>query len=124
MWVWSGERVSGGGRLGVEQLVDQDGSTLLQLTGELDHETSTVLVDRLGAMKAARQPVRLDLSGLEFIDSSGVRTLIVTVRDASEAGWRLEIRRELSWQVERVVDVLGIEPVLWPGDRDRPNGGG
>ena len=98
----------------VERTTDPDGPVRLTLVGELDHLASQDLLTRLDECRAAGQPVRLDLSRLEFIDSSGVRAILVSVRDARRDGWRLEVERQVSWQVERVLDVLGIQRVLWP----------
>ena len=62
--------------------------------------------------------VRLDLSRLEFLDSSGVNALVVGLRDARNDGWDLEVDRRLSSQVERVVTVSGVGPFLWPSNGD------
>lgn len=101
----------------VEQTVDPDGHVRLSLRGELDHATSDGLLRRLGELKTAGEPVRLDLSGLEFIDSSGVQAVLISVREARRDAWRLEIDPQISWQVKDVFDVLGLGAVLWP-ERD------
>jgi anti-anti-sigma factor len=111
------------GEFGVEEAVDPDGRIRLLLVGELDHGTTRGLAQRLDELKESRTPVRLDLSRLEFIDSSGIRSLIVTLRDARRDDWELEVDRSVSWQVGRVIDVLGIDGVLWPrrdGSREEP----
>lgn len=105
------------GTFGVEQTTDADGVVRLKLLGELDHAASEVLVRCMDQQKATRHPVILDLSQLEFIDSSGVRVILVAVRDARRDSWPLEVEQEVSWQVQRVFDVLGLGPVLWP-ERD------
>ena len=102
------------GEFGVEETVDPDGRVRLLLLGELDHATTEGLVHRLDQLRASGAPARLDLSGLEFIDSSGIRTLIVTIDNARRDNWELEVERTVSWQVERVIKVLGIDTVLWP----------
>jgi anti-sigma B factor antagonist len=110
------------GEFGVEETVDSDGRVRLLLVGELDHATTQGLTQRLDQLKEDGSPVRLDLSGLEFIDSSGIRSLIVSLRDAREEGWDLEVERSVSWQVERVITVLGIDSVLWPEGADSADG--
>jgi anti-anti-sigma factor len=102
------------GNFGVEETADPDGSARLTLVGELDHLAAQDLLRRLGERRATGDPTRLDLSRLQFIDSSGVRAIVVSVRDARAEGWRLEVETQLSWQVGRVFEVLGIQRVLWP----------
>ena len=102
------------GTFGVEQTTEPDGAVRLKLRGELDHSASEVLASAIARQKAARDPAILDLSELEFIDSSGVRVIVVAVRDARQDSWPLEVEKRLSWQVQRVFDVLGLGAVLWP----------
>lgn len=102
------------GTLELAQTVDSDGAVRLSLLGELDHPSSHLLLRRLDEFKVSRDPVRLDLSQLEFIDSSGVRAVLLSVRDARSAGWRLEVDPQLSWQVQHVFEVLGLDALLWP----------
>jgi anti-sigma B factor antagonist len=67
---------------------------ILSLCGELDLATSALLERELGAAEAAR-PTRLvvDLSGLEFIDSSGLNTLVQARERASRNGHQLSLRQ-------------------------------
>ena len=102
------------GDFAMDQTIDPDGSVRLALVGELDYVQSEGLLARLEQLKAAGTPVRLDLSRLEFIDSAGVRAIIVNVRDAPAQSWRLEVDRTLSRQVKHVFDVLGLGTLLWP----------
>jgi anti-sigma B factor antagonist len=108
------------GEFGVEETVDSDGRIRLLLIGELDHTTTPRLTQRLDQLRENGSPVRLDLSRLEFIDSSGIRALLLNVRDARQDHWKLEVDRTVSWQVERVINVLGIDSTLWP-DGDAPS---
>lgn len=86
----------------------------LSLTGELDHLASQALLGRLDERRTAGEAVRLDLSRLEFIDSSGVRAILVSVREAASAAWHIEVDPRVSRQVKRVFDLLGIGSALWP----------
>jgi anti-sigma B factor antagonist len=67
---------------------------VLSLSGELDLATSALLERELDAAEAAR-PMRLvvDLAGLEFIDSSGLNTLVQAHERASENGHQLLLRQ-------------------------------
>lgn len=102
------------GVLEVRQTVDSDGYARLCLRGEFDYVSSGRLVECLDELKRSGNPIRLDLSELEFIDSGGVRTVLRSVREAETDGRRLEIDPQVSWQVKQVFDVLGLDSVLWP----------
>ena len=63
-------------------------------TGELDLATAPALEDALGrAFDGGSGRVVLDLRELEFIDSSGLRTLLTARRRAEEAGRAVLARR-------------------------------
>ena len=72
----SGE--SPGARLRIDQ--SADGSTLV-LTGELDPHTAPLLETALQERIAAGdEAIHLEVTGLDFIDSSGLRVLVETHR--------------------------------------------
>lgn len=66
---------------------------ILSLSGELDLVGSALLERELDYAEATR-PMRLvvDLTGLEFIDSSGLHTLMQAHQRASENGHQLSLR--------------------------------
>src|SRR5262245_19650995 len=56
---------------------DEDGAIVFELQGELDLFNADVLNEALGASEKLDVPrVIVDLGGLEFIDSSGLRVLM------------------------------------------------
>ena len=79
-----------------------DAGTRLSLSGELDLGSCATLEDRLAHLRATRSPVRLNLSRLEFIDSTGIHLLIRTVGEARIKGWQLEIERDIHPQAMRM----------------------
>jgi anti-anti-sigma factor len=58
--------------------------------------------------------VRVDLSGLEFIDSSGVRAIVLGLKHARQCGRELEVDSRISGTVKRMIEIMGIGPQLWP----------
>ena len=58
--------------------------------------------------------MRLDLSELDFIDSSGVQALVVGLKYARRSGRELEVDRRVSASVERLIEMMGIGAQLWP----------
>ena len=92
----------------------------LGLRGELDLASAPVLKDRLERLRADKRSVRLDLSQLQFIDSSGIHLLIAAASDARD-GWQFEVDPNLPPQVERVLELVDARNLVLPADsRDLP----
>ena len=104
----------------VGERLDAGGMVRLTLLGDLDVAGAEALNARLVELKTAGRRVRLDLSRLAFIDSSGIQALIVTLTDARSTGWQLEVAPEVSPSVTRAAEIIGIARILWPADPD-PN---
>jgi anti-sigma B factor antagonist len=90
-----------------------DGWVRMLVRGELDMGTAPILSPRLAQLRAERQLVRLDLSELEFIDSTGIHLLIAAFNSAREDGCQLAIETPLSPQVHRVFELLGLDHSLF-----------
>jgi anti-anti-sigma factor len=98
----------------MDECFDPDGALRLALRGELDMAVADVLSQRLGELKRRKAVVRLDLAGLEFMDSSGLRVVIAAVADSRRDGWRLEIADEVATPVARLIDIVGVSSRFWP----------
>ncbi len=90
--------------LTIESTSDDRDSVVLVVEGELDPSTSPQLAERLEDDVVAGRTVVLDLSGVQFVDSSGLRTLIGA---SSRLGDRLVIRQP-SAVVTRLFELTGI----------------
>jgi anti-sigma B factor antagonist len=90
------------------------GEVCLALAGELDLADCAWLEARLAKAARAGASVRLDLSGLDFIDSSGLHVLIDACHAARRGGWRLEIDPVLRQPVRRTIEIVNLDGVLWP----------
>ena len=81
-------------------------------SGELDLATAPALEEALGrAFEGGSERVVLDLRELEFIDSSGLRTLLTARRRAEDAGARFSLvagHRGL----ERTLEIAGVHKVF------------
>jgi anti-anti-sigma factor len=102
----------------IKQRQDPGGYLRLILLGELDLSSVPKFTTALRQLKLESEHVRVDLSELEFIDSTGISALVVGLRDARQDGWHLEVDPRLSSQVERVIGVSGVGPFLWPEQGD------
>ena len=81
--------------------------TTILASGEVDIAS----VDELGEAVRARLvggPVRLDLSGLSFMDSSGVRLLDALARESAAAGGGLVLASTLQPPVRRILELAGM----------------
>ncbi len=95
----------------IESVYDAEGARL-SLSGELDLEKLTRVQDAVDALLA--RPVRtltIDLGGLSFVDSSGLRLFIVLDRRAAKEGWTLELTRPQP-QAMTVFRISGAEENL------------
>ena len=84
---------------------------VLKLGGELDISTSPDLQDALAELTDAPRRVAVDLSDLEFIDSTGLAALLGAHKDLMEHGGTLELRHP-SRMVVNLVQITGLDDVF------------
>jgi anti-anti-sigma factor len=89
----------------------QGGKRRLLLRGELDMIGTPEVEARLSELARAGTDVRLDLSELTFMDSTGVRLLFAATTDRGDADPKLEIVRPTG-DVWRVIELTGLQRVL------------
>ena len=89
-----------------------DGLTVT-LTGEVDHHGARAMMDALEDTIATQLPRRLtlDLSGITFMDSSGIALLLRTHRQVSGYGGTLKVTR-IPIQPRRVLDAAGVGRII------------
>ena len=103
-------------------VAEQEERTLLTLSGELDLATVGELEGALSERLSAGEDVVVDLRGLAFMDSSGVRALVAAHQLAESGQGALTIvRAPRGNEVDRVIDVSGIATAL--GMVDEPPAG-
>ena len=89
----------------------EDGRLRLQLTGELDLASVSVLENRLERLRAENQSVRLDFSRLGFMDCTGIHLLIKAVNQARADGWQFDVDPDLSPEVEQLFKLTDVERI-------------
>jgi anti-sigma B factor antagonist len=93
--------------------VDPGPTTTVALTGELDPATAPQLDEAVQGILADASVTRvvLDLAGLTFLDSSGLR-VFVTIREALRSrGGELALSRP-SANTQRLLDITGLGEVI------------
>ena len=99
-----------------EGFEDGDDVVRLTLAGELDLASVEALAARLEELRRSGYHVRLDLARLEFMDSSGLGQLVNAVSASRQNGWRLELLRDLTDPVKRVIELTGTAALFWPDE--------
>jgi anti-sigma B factor antagonist len=85
---------------------------MVRAEGELDIASARLLEEEVReAIDSGASTVVLDLSGLDFIDSTGIRVLLSVAEHASRTGDRLRMLHG-SERVENVLDLSGVAPLL------------
>jgi anti-sigma B factor antagonist len=85
----------------------------VRLSGELGLDATPALEERLFAlMDAGPEAPEVDLSELEFIDSSGLQTLLRVTRRARKIGAEPPQFRGANGQVLRVLELTGADRAL------------
>jgi anti-anti-sigma factor len=84
----------------------------LRLAGEFDLATAPRVQEAAENLIAAElERLVIDLSGLGFIDSSGLRVIVVLHQRAAEEGWTLELVRPAQ-PVLKIFQISGLEERL------------
>ena len=99
--------------LTVDAAVDS-GVARVTLRGELDLDRAGALAEELSSLAGrGATSVIVDVSGLNFIDSSGLRALLSAREQLDAAGAVLRLT-ELSPAVDRVLEMTGTRSLLVP----------
>ena len=87
-----------------------DANATITVTGEIDLETSAALHDALtGVYDCAA--VHLDLSKVEYMDSTGLRTVLVAKGEVERARGTLDVVAASSI-VSRLIQITGIDGLI------------
>nr|WP_055713778.1 STAS domain-containing protein [Streptomyces torulosus] len=89
-----------------------DGVRVVTLRGEIDHTVKNKLTEALLSYGSVTPPrTVVDLSGVTFMDSSGIKVLIAAHQSMSDAqGWLRIAGAQAS--VLRVLELVGLDQVI------------
>jgi anti-anti-sigma factor len=88
---------------------DDTGTLTLALDGDLDPFTAPLLSAELdGSLGDGIQTLELDLAGVRFLDSSGLRVLVVAQNELAPRGGRVVLVGATS-TTRRVLELAGLD---------------
>lgn len=112
--------------LQIRQPAGGDGQAVVVAEGQVDLATAPKLAEALtGAHGTGVTQIVVDLAGVDFLDSIGVRVLVEAARQAAQREVSLSVRGAHGW-VARVLEITGVDAYLdveptrsaAPGDPD------
>ena len=74
--------------------------------------TASQLEETLKRQLLADNDVLLDLSDMDFIDSTGLHAIVESVRTAKSVGRRLKLSAELPSHARRLMEIVGLLPFI------------
>lgn len=90
-------------------VTSKDSGLTIALSGEIDHHGARSMMAQLDETIATRLPARLvlDMSGVTFMDSSGIAVLLRALRQMERSGGSLRVTG-IPTQARRVLDAAGV----------------
>jgi anti-sigma B factor antagonist len=82
-------------------------AAVVALNGELDFGTVGQVQTRLAELRDEGTPTVLDLDGLTFMDSTGIRLVLTACEDAERGDWDFRVTRG-SERVQRVLEAAQV----------------
>jgi anti-sigma B factor antagonist len=87
-------------------VIDVDGSTTA-LVGEVDAHTAPAVAERFESLPDGHGDFSLDMAGVEFMDSSGLR-MIIELHQRAESESRRLVLKAPSQAVSRLLEISGL----------------
>jgi anti-sigma B factor antagonist len=84
----------------------------VRVEGELALTSSSVLELAVERELEANSNILLDLSGIDFIDSAGLRAMTSLVRTAKANGRKLKLSADLPAHARRLMEIVGLLPFV------------
>lgn len=89
-------------------VITDQGPCSVSVRGEIDAHSAPELADHLGGCSGTDTDIVIDMSGVTFMDSSGLRVLI-DLRQRIDAGPHELVLRSPSDSVLRLLEVAGLD---------------
>ena len=94
-------------------ILSENGTAVAVLKGEIDHHSAKSAREQLDSFIITMQPdvLAIDLSGISFMDSSGIGLIMGRQKLMKECGGSLEVRGPQPG-IRRVLRLSGIERIV------------
>jgi anti-sigma B factor antagonist len=89
-----------------------DNEVRVSVEGELDLVSASELEENLKRELLASNDVLLDLSAMDFIDSTGLHAIVESVRTAKAVGRKLKLSADLPQHARRLMEIVGLLPFI------------
>jgi anti-sigma B factor antagonist len=93
------------------ELTERDGSLIVGFSGDVDLQSSPEARKILLECVARKMPVLVDLSGVNYIDSSGIASLVESLQTARKGGGNL-VLVSVSEAALRVLELARLDKVF------------
>ena len=95
----------------------EDATARLALDGDVDLSSGQAVRDAVcEALDAGARDIQLDLSGVSFLDSTGLNALLNTARDVDRRGAKLSCKAPHGGEPRVVIDLAGVAKLLNLGE--------
>ena len=101
------------------KVVRSDRETIIYVQGEIDIATAGRLRDAIEPHMGPKQTIIMDLSGVEFMDSSCIRVLVQARGSLTKDGGSLVLRNP-SQVAHRLLTLTGVEFILAEDAEEHP----
>jgi len=93
--------------------IHRDRSLTLAITGEVDHHHARELMTQIDRQisRSAPKRVTMDLSGVTFMDSSGIALVLRVYKRAGECGGDVAVTH-LPAQAKKVLECAGLQRLV------------
>jgi anti-sigma B factor antagonist len=89
-----------------------DGIQVLGISGKIHTEASEVLLGKFNSLvDQGERHLLLDFSGVEYINSSGLRTLLIVAKKLNGLSGKMVIAKATEW-VQQVLQISGCASVI------------
>ena len=100
--------MASGERLAIR--VDEADPSMIRVTGEIDAHTAPDMEEVFASADASSE-LSVEMSGVSFVDSTGLRVLVSTHKRLADAGGELVLRSP-SRSVMRLLEITGLSGEL------------
>jgi anti-sigma B factor antagonist len=88
---------------------ERTGMIIAELTGEIDGKTASAVLEALAPIVSVGKAMIVDMSGVEYMSSAGLRMLLTLYRQAEAKKCKL-VLAGLSEEIEETMDTTGFLP--------------